>query len=438
MKKIYLDYSATTPMDKKVLDSMLLYFCDKFGNPSSIHSFGQEAIAGVDKAREQVSRFLNCEPDEIIFTSGATESDNLAIQGVIKAIQKSPRPPFVKGGNNEGGKLHIITSSIEHPAVLEPCRKLEKNGVEVTYLPVKTNGVVDIEKFKKAIKENTVLVSIMYVNSEVGAVQPIREIGKIINKINERKLKDWKKAKTAVRGDKPRPIYFHTDATQAVNFLNCDTRWNYIDLLSMSGHKIYGPKGVGVLFVKSGTPIEPLQLGGHQENNLRSGTYNVPGIAGLGRAVELLGVPQSSTGVKTIKPLYAKAPEDKQKNNKTKIFELRDMLVSGIMKNIPDVVLNTDRENAVPAHANFSFLGVEGESILISLDLEGIAVSTGSACASGKLDPSHVLLAMGIKPEIAHSSIRFSLGKFTAEREIKRVIKILPPIIKKLRKMSPM
>lgn len=408
MNKIYLDYSATTPMDKRVLSAMMPYFKDKFGNPSSIHGFGQEAIAGVDKAREQVAEFLNCDPGEVIFTSGATEADNLAIKGVIKALKSDG----VK-------KPHIITSSIEHPAVLEPCRELEKEGVEVTYLPVNSSGVVDVDKFKESIKENTVLVSVMYVNSEVGSIQPIREIGKIINKLNERKLKDWKNAKPAIRGDKPLPVYFHVDATQAVNFLNCDVRRNYVDLLSMSGHKIYGPKGVGALYVKSGTPIKPLQLGGRQENNLRSGTYNVPGIAGLGRAVELLD-------------------EKAVENNNRKIAGLRDMLISGIMENIPDVVLNTDAKNAVPSHANFSFLGVEGESILISLDLEGIAVSTGSACASGKLDPSHVLLAMGIKPEAAHSSVRFSLGKTTTEREIKKTVKVLPPIIKKLREMSPM
>jgi len=406
MERIYLDYSATTPTDKKVLEAMMPYFRDKFGNPSSIHAFGQEAIAGVDKARERAAEFFNCEVDEIIFTSGATESDNLAIKGVVKALKKDVKNP------------HIITSAVEHPAVLAPCRELEKEGVKVTYLPVEPNGTVDAREFKNAVKDNTVLVSVMYVNSEVGSVQPIREIGKIVKKINEKKLKDWKNAKPAVRGDKPRPIYFHTDATQAVNFFNCDTRRNHIDLLSMSGHKIYGPKGVGLLFVKSGTPIEPLQSGGRQENNLRSGTYNVPGIVGLGRALDLLAAEQ-------------------EKNNK-KIAKLRDMLVSGVMENIPDVVLNTDRKNASPAHANFSFLGVEGESILIALDLEGVAVSTGSACASGKLEPSHTLLAMGIKPEIAHNSVRFTLGKLTTEKEIKRVVKILPPIVKKLRAMSPL
>jgi len=406
MKRIYLDHSATTPMDKKVIEAMKPYFSEKFGNPSSIHSFGQVAIAGVDKARVQVANFLNCNPEEIIFTSGATESDNLAIKGLARALKQKNRK-----------KIHVITSFIEHDAILEPCKELEQQGIEVTYLPVKKNGVVDIEKFKQAIKVNTRLVSVMYVNSEVGSIQPIREIGKVIKKINEKKLREWKKMRIKNRGPKPEPIYFHTDATQAVNFLNCDTKYLHVDLLSLSGHKIYGPKGVGALFIKSGVPIKPLQLGGHHENNLRSGTLNVPGIVGLGTVIQLIAKKQA-------------------KNNK-KISELRSMLVDGIMKNIPKVILNTDRENATPAHANFSFLGVEGESILITLDLAGIAVSTGSACASESLQASHVLLAMSIPEEVAHNSIRFSLGKNNTEAEIKKVIKILPPIIEKLRKMSP-
>jgi cysteine desulfurase len=413
--KVYFDHSATTPVDKKVLKEMAPYFGEKFGNPSSIHGFGQEAMAGVDKAREQVANFLNCEPGEVIFTSGATESDNLALFGLIKALK------------NQGVKNpHVITTLIEHDAVLTPCLEIEKDGVEITFLPVKSNGVVDLEKLKKAIKDNTVLVSIMYVNSEVGSIQPIREIGKIIKKINEKKLNDWKNARTKDRADsstglragKPQPIYFHTDATQALNFLNCDTKYLHVDLLSLSGHKIYGPKGVGALFIKKDTLIKAIQLGGHHEKNLRSGTLNVPGIVGLGTATSLL-------------------QEKKIESNNKKIARLRDMLVSGIMKNIPDIVLNTDRENSTPAHAHFSFLGVEGESILIALDLEGIAVSTGSACASGSLKPSHVLTAMGIKKEVAHNSIRFSLGKDNTEAEIKKVIKILPPIIKKLRGMNP-
>jgi len=404
--KIYLDHSATTPLDKKVLNAMTPYFSSKFGNPSSIHSFGQEAIAGVDKAREQVAKFLNCTPDEIIFTSGATESDNLAIKGIIGALEE-------QGIKNP----HVITSLIEHDAILEPCMELEKEGIKVTYLQVKPNGVVDAEKLKGVIRDNTCLVSVMYVNSEVGSVQPVREIGKMIKKINQARLNEWKKRRPAERGDRPQKIYFHTDATQAVNFLNCNVKYLHCDLLSLSGHKIYGPKGVGALFIKSGTPIKALQLGGHHERNLRSGTLNVPGIVGLGAAVELIG--------------------REQRKYNAKIVKLRDMLVDRIMKNIPDVILNTDRQNATPAHAHFSFLGVEGESILIALDLEGIAVSTGSACASKSLKASHVLLAMGIKPEIAHNSIRFSLGKHTTPAEIKKVIKVLPPIIERLRKMSP-
>ncbi|MFA4834111.1 MAG: cysteine desulfurase family protein [Patescibacteria group bacterium] len=405
--KIYFDHSATTPVDKKVLKEMMPYFGEKFGNPSSIHGFGQAAMAGVDKAREQVAKFLNCEPGEIIFTSGATESDNLALRGVIKVLKS-------QGVKNP----HIITSLIEHDAVLQPCLEMEKEGVEITFLPVKSNGVVDLEKLRKAIKDNTVLVSVMYVNSEVGSIQPIREIGKIIEKINEKKLNDWKNIRTKDRAEKPQPIYFHTDATQALNFLPGNTKYLHVDLLSLSGHKIYGPKGVGALFVKNGVPMKAIQLGGHHEKNLRSGTLNVPGIVGLGAAVSLLG-------------------EKTVKNNNAKIARLRDMLVDGIMKNIPNVILNTNRENSTPAHAHFSFLGVEGESILIALDLEEIAVSTGSACASGSLKASHVLLAMGIKKEIAHNSIRFSLGRDNTEEEIKGVIKILPPIIKKLRGMNP-
>ncbi len=415
MTKIYLDHSATTPTDKKVLEAMWPYFQDKFGNPSSIHTFGQEALAGVDKARQQVAKFLNCEPSEIIFTSGATEADNLAINGIVKVFRK-------KGLK----KMHIITSLIEHDAILEPCLQLEQEGIEVTYLPVEVNGVVAVEKLKKAIKDNTVLVSVMYVNSEVGSVQPIREIGKTIKKINEKRLREWKKLHPSERGDKPQPIYFHTDATQAINFFSCDVKWNYIDLLSLSSHKIYGPKGVGVLYKREEVPLAAVHLGGHHENNLRSGTLNVPGIVGLGAAINQLG-----QGVK------GASSSGQEKNNKH-IAKLRNMLVSGIIKKIPDVVLNTDRENSTPAHAHFSFLGVEGESLLISLDIERIAVSTGSACASGSLKASHVLLAMGIKKEIAHNSIRFSLGKYNTEEEIKRVLKVLPPIVERLRKMNPL
>ena len=407
MKHIYLDHSATTPVDKKVLKEVMPYFTKKYGNASSLHNFGQLAMTAIDKARKQVADHLNCGSDEVVFTSGATESNNLAIRGVTKALQK-------KGMKTP----HIITSLIEHPAVLEPCAELQKEGVEVTCIKVKSNGIVDTEEIKKAIKDNTVLVSIMHVNSEVGSIQPIKEIGKIVRKTNEKRLKDWGQADPQARGEKPFPVYFHTDATQGLNSQNCDVQENNVDLLSLSGHKVYGPKGVGVLYVKTGSLLKAMQLGGHQENNLRSGTLNVTGIVGLGSAISQLDI------------------KTREKNNK-KIAKLRDKLVAGIIKKVPNVILNTDRDHSTPSHAHFSFLGVEGESMLIALDLEGVAVSTGSACASGSLKPSHVLLAMGIRQEVAHNSIRFTLGKDTTSEEISRVLKVLPPIIKRLRKMVP-
>ncbi len=385
MKITYFDHSSTTPVDKKVLKEMLPYFSDDFGNASSLHSLGRMAAKAVEKSRVCVANFLNCSSDEIIFTSGSTESNNIVIKGIIKAL--------------DGKKKHIITSAIEHDSILEPYADLKKQGIEVTYIPVKGNGVVDIESLKKAIKKETILVSIMYANNEVGSIQPIAEIGKLLSKINHK-------------------IYFHTDATQAVNALPCDVKKLGVDYLSLSGHKIYGPKGVGALFVKSGSPLKALQLGGHQEKNLRSGTYNVPGIVGLGRAVELV-------------------EKDREKNNK-KIDKLRKILIEKVLKNIPDTVLNTDILNALPSHAHFSFMGTEGESIMLALDFKGIEVSTGSACASGSLEPSGTLLAMGIKPETAHGSIRFSLGKENTIEDVDRVIKYLPGIISKFRKMNPL
>jgi cysteine desulfurase len=385
MKITYFDHSSTTPVDKKVLKEMLPYFSDDFGNASSLHSLGRMAAKAVEKSRVRVANFLNCSSDEIIFTSGSTESNNIVIKGIIKAL--------------DGKKKHIITSAIEHDSILEPYADLKKQGIEVTYIPVKGNGVVDIESLKKAIKKETILVSIMYANNEVGSIQPIAEIGKLLSKINHK-------------------IYFHTDATQAVNALPCDVKKLGVDYLSLSGHKIYGPKGVGALFVKSGSPLKALQLGGHQEKNLRSGTYNVPGIVGLGRAVELV-------------------EKDREKNNK-KIDKLRKILIEKVLKNIPDTVLNTDILNALPSHAHFSFMGTEGESIMLALDFKGIEVSTGSACASGSLEPSGTLLAMGIKPETAHGSIRFSLGKENTIEDVDRVIKYLPGIISKFRKMNPL
>lgn len=396
-KSIYLDHSATTPVDKEVLKVMLPYFNETYGNPSSLHSFGQAALAAVNQARQQAAEFLNCRADEIIFTSGATEADNLAIFGLISALRKK----------NPKEKFHIITSAIEHPAVLEPVGRLETEGMEVTYLPVGRNGVINLETFEKSVKDNTVFVSIMYANSEVGSIQLIREIGKIIEKINEQRAKEGN----------DRKIYFHTDAVQAVNFLNCDVKYLKVDLLSLSGHKIYGPKGAGALFIKAGTPIKGVQLGGHHEKNLRSGTLNVAGIVGLGQAFKICA--------------------KRQKKNNQKIAKLRDNFITEVKRLIPKVIVNTDVKNSTPAHANISFVGAEGESILIALDLAGIAVSTGSACASASLRASPVLLAIGLKEEIAHSTVRFTFGRDNTAAEIKRVLKVLPSIVKRLRRMAP-
>jgi cysteine desulfurase len=403
---IYLDHSATTPVDKKVLKAMLPYFDKDFGNASSIHAFGQKAVFGTDQARAQAAEFFGCENEEIIFTSGATEANNLALRGVVKALKAEIAHP------------HIITSQVEHDAILEPCRDLEAEGVEVTYLPVDKTGRVNPEDVKKAIKENTALVSIMYVNSEVGIAEPVKEIGKIVEKVNEERLNEWQRVGAAKKLPRPRAIYFHTDATQAVNFFDCNVKKLHVDLLSMSAHKIYGPKGVGLLYIKKGVKISPIQLGGHHERNIRSGTLNVPGIVGLGAALSLI-------------------TEEKRERNNKKIAALRDRLVVGLTKNIPDIILNTDRENSTPSHAHFTMHGAEGESILISLDFEGIAVSTGSACASNSLKGSQVLEAMGVSEEDSNYSLRFTLGRDNTREEIDKVIKVLPPIVKKLREMNP-
>lgn len=407
MGRIYLDHSATTPLDKDVFSAMRPYFCDKFGNASSLHSYGQEAAYGVEKARLNMAECLNCEPKEIIFTSGATEANNLAINGLVRGLRKiDPRQ-----------KIHIITTKIEHDSVLEVMKNLEAEGVDITYLSVDKNGVIRMEELKKSIRDDTRLVSVMYVNSEVGSLQPVKKIGRLISDLNEERYWKWNNADKKARGDRPQPIYFHTDAVQAFNYFSCDTKSLKVDMLSLSAHKMYGPKGVGALFVKEGTPIKQLVFGGRHERGLRSGTLNVPAIVGFGKAM-------------------MSAEKNRQKNNKN-ISALRDRLIAIVIKKVPAVILNTDVKNSSPSHANFSFPGAEGESILISLDLAGIAVSTGSACASGSLEPSHVLSAMGIKPEICHSSVRFTVGKNNTKEEIDRVIKILPKIIARIRKIAP-
>jgi cysteine desulfurase len=408
MPKIYLDHSATTPIDPEVRKKIHPYMTEIFGNASSLHSFGQEAIKGVDWAREQLANLFGCKFKEVIFTSGATESNNLALRGLLMAFRFATK-------DNWGKKFHIITSKIEHPAILEVCQALVKEGLaEVTYVNVDSKGIVKVDEIKSAIKDNTILVSIMYVNNEIGTIQPIRKIGELVEKENSKRKLKAESLKLKNSFDK---IYFHTDAVQAVNYCSMKADYLKADLITISGHKIYGPKGVGALYIKEGTPMKSIIFGGHQEYNIRPGTYNVAGIVGLGAAVELVNHQTSSI------------------NNQ--IGKLRDKLITGLTKKIPNIQINGDMEKRVPSNANISFLGAEGESMLLMLDMEGIAVSTGSACASGSLEPSHVLRAMGMPAEDCHASIRFTLGKFTTAKEIDRVIAVLPKIVERLRKMSP-
>lgn len=388
-KKIYLDYAATTPTDPEVLRAMRPYFSRKFGNPMSIHGFGREASQAIDNARSQVADFLRCSPAEIIFTSGATESNNLAIKGVLESL------------TSKLGKPHIITTKFEHHCVLNACKTVEKEGLaEITYLPVYREGIVKTEDVQRAVKNNTILISVMYVNNEIGTVQPIGEIGKIIKKINSKNKQK---------------ILFHTDATQALNYFDCNVTKLGVDLLSFSGHKIYGPKGVGALYVKSGTSIKRIQDGGDQEYKMRSGTHNVPGIVGLGEAINKI----------------------KNQIIKNKIIvSLRDYLIERILKEIPNSYLNGSQKFRSPNNANFRFDGVEGEGLVLSLDFEGIAASTGSACSSGSLEPSHVLLAIGLKPEEAHGSLRLTLGKQTTKGDVDFTVKQIKEKVARLRVIS--
>jgi cysteine desulfurase len=407
MQKIYLDHNATTPVDPYVLKKMLPYYKEIFGNASSQHSFGQEAMKGIDWAREEVAKLFGCKFKEVIFSSGATESNNLILRGLVMAFRYAKKENWNK-------KFHIITSAIEHPAILEPCKELEKEGlVELTVVGVNKMGLVEVDGVIKAIKNNTILVSIMYVNNEIGTIQPIKEIGAKIKKINGERVKE--NPKLGAFGK----IYFHTDAAQATHYCNMKVDDLHVDFVTISGHKIYGPKGIGASYIREGTPIRAVTFGGHQEYNIRPGTYNVAQIVGLGAAVELIN--------------------DKEENEKInkQIGKLRDKLIRELQRRIPKTIVNGVMENRTPANANLSFKNAEGESMMLMLDMEGIAVSTGSACASGSLAPSHVLLALGLSPEVSHASLRFSLGKFTTEKEIDRVIEVLPKIVARLRKMSP-
>ncbi|MGI6605917.1 MAG: cysteine desulfurase NifS [Peptococcia bacterium] len=383
MRRIYLDHSATTPVRKEVAEIMLEYLTGRFGNPSSIHSFGREAKEALEKAREQVAHALHADSREIIFTSGGTEADNLALFGT--ALQ-----------NSDKGK-HIITSAIEHHAVLHACEYLQKKGFRVTVLPVDEYGLIRMEDLRQAITAETILISIMHANNEVGTIQPIAEIGALARE---------------------KGILFHTDAVQSLGKIQLDVEKMKVDLLSGSGHKIYGPKGTGFLYVRQGVKINPLSYGGHQERNFRAGTENIPGIVGLGKAVEL-----------------AEAELDTEM---PRLARLRDQLIQGLQERIPHIKLNGHPELRVATNVNFSFLFVEGESLLLLLDLQGIAASSGSACTSGSLDPSHVLLAMGLPHEVAHGSVRMTLGRDNTEEDIREVLEELPPMVNRLREMSPL
>ena len=376
-----MDNAATTSTRPEVLETMLPYFTQQYGNPSSIHAFGREAHRALENARKQVAAALNCEAREVFFTAGGSESDNWAIRCALQAKQ---------------GK-HIITSAIEHHAVLHTCEYMEKQGYEVTYLPVDEFGLVSPEDVKKAIRPDTVLITIMAANNEIGTLQPVEEIGKIA---------------------KESGVLFHTDAVQAVGAVPVDVKaWN-VDMLSLSGHKLHAPKGVGALYIRKGLRISNLIYGGAQERGLRAGTENLPGIVALGKAIELA---------------VAEMPEYAQR-----VSALRDKLIDGILAKIPDVQLNGHRTQRLPGNVNVSIRYVEGEALLMRLDMAGIAASSGSACTSGSLDPSHVLLAIGLPHEIAHGSLRLSLGRDTTEEEVDYVLEKLPEIVKTLRAMSPL
>ncbi|MDD5255150.1 MAG: cysteine desulfurase NifS [Candidatus Omnitrophica bacterium] len=382
-KRIYLDYAATAPTDPEVLKAMEPYFSERFGNPSSIHAFGQEAKKGMEDARVQLADFLGARPEEIIFTSGGTESNNHAVIGTAYA-QKDK-------GN------HIITSRIEHHAVSEPLKFLAKQGFEVTEIAVDKEGLVDPADVKKAITSKTILISIMHANNEIGTIQPVAEIGSIARQ---------------------KGVYFHTDAVQTVGHIPVNVDELKADMLSLSAHKFYGPKGVGALYIRKGTRVENFLRGGDQEKGRRASTQNTPGIVGLGAAIELC----------------------RRKMAEEAAFQsgLRDRLIAGLQAKISDIRLNGHPLKRLPNNVNFSIRYIEGESMLLNLDMLGIAVSTGSACTSTSLEPSHVLLAIGLPHDIAHGSLRFTMGRWTTEDDINAVLEHLPPVVEKLRAMSPL
>jgi cysteine desulfurase len=388
MNRVYLDYNATTPVEPEVLDAMLPYFSAEFGNASSIHTFGQKARAAVETAREQVAALLGARPQEIFFTSGGTESDNHAIFGIVSSSSASSA--------SSASRPHVITSLIEHEAVLNACQALEKQRVDVTYLSVDQDGLIDLEDLQRALRPETVLITIMQANNELGTVQPIEEIGRI--------------AKDA-------DVYFHTDAVQSAGKIPIDVNKFQLDLLSLSGHKIYAPKGVGALYVRGGTRLKQLLYGGHHQRGMRPGTENVVGIVGLGKAAEIA--------------------RHSLANDAKRLSALRDQLEHGLLHRVPHSRINAGRAPRTPNTANLVFRGVEGEALLIALDLKGLACSTGAACSSGAVEPSHVLTAIGLPPEEARASLRFSLGRHTTQADIDFALTVVPAAVAQLRKLSP-
>ncbi len=380
---IYFDHAATTPVDKAVLEKMLPYFCDIFGNPNSQHVFGRDSVKAVDEARDTIAKIINAKPNEVYFTSGGTESDNWALRGIANAYK------------NKG--KHIVISPIEHAAMLATAKELAKIGFEIEFMKVDSDGVVDLEHLKSIVREDTIFVGCMLANNEVGTIEPIKQIAEIAH------------AKGAV---------CFTDAVQAAGVLKTDVKELGVDMMSMSSHKIYGPKGVGALYIRNGLKVDSILTGGHQERTKRGGTTNVPGIVGFAEAFKI-------------------ANENRESNFEY-VSSLRDRFIDRVLKEVPFVKLNGSRENRLPANADFSFEYIEGESILFSLDLAGIAVSSGSACSSGSLEPSHVLLALGLPEALAHGSIRFSFGKHNTVEEIDYAVDVLKESVERLRQMSPL
>jgi len=385
MNRVYLDYNATTPVEPEVLDAMLPYFSGEFGNASSIHTFGQKARAAVETAREQVAALIGARPQEIFFTSGGTESDNHAIFGIVGP-----------SANGLKSRPHVITSFVEHEAVLNACQALEKQGVDVTYLHVDQDGLIDLEDLRGAIRKETVLITIMHANNELGTVQPVEEIGRI--------------AKDA-------DVYFHTDAVQSAGKMPIDVNQFQLDLLSLSGHKLYAPKGIGALYVRGGTRLKQLLFGGHHQRGMRPGTENVAGIVGLGKAAEIA--------------------RQSVANDAKRLSALRDQLEHGLLHRVPHSRINAARAPRTPNTANLVFPGIEGEALLIALDLKGLACSTGAACSSGAVEPSHVLTAIGLPAEEARASLRFSLGRQTTQAEIDFALQLVPAAVAQLRQLSP-